>query len=58
MQLQDKQVRAFQKIYQEQFGEDIGMEEAGAMANQFVQLVKAVYKPINKNEYESKTQKS
>lgn len=40
------------KIYKEQFGVDISKEEALEQGTKLLQLVRTVYQPITKKEYE------
>lgn len=52
MSIQEQQITEFQKLYKEEYGEDISKEEAYDKGLRLVQLIQAVYKPANatKNE--------
>ncbi|MFC1645492.1 hypothetical protein ACFL08_05725 [Patescibacteria group bacterium] len=52
MELTDKQIKEFQKIYKKEFSEEISFEEARDGASRLVQLMKMIYKPIKKSDLE------
>ncbi len=51
MVLSDKNISGFQNLYKEEFREDISEEEAYAEAVKLIELVRAIYKPITKEDY-------
>lgn len=52
MLLDDKHVSSFQKLYKESFGEDISKEEAYTQGIKLIELVRVVYQPMTKEEYD------
>lgn len=47
-----EQLKEFKAIYKKEFGEDISDKEALESATQLVNLMRIVYKPITKEDYE------
>ena len=45
MRINDKQLEEFQKLYKENFGEDISKQEALEKGLKLVNLIKLIYKP-------------
>lgn len=54
--LSDQQIREFQKLYQQEFGEPIDQGKARVIATQLVDLVRAIYQPY-KPGYDQKDEK-
>lgn len=52
MQLSPKQIRNFKSLYKEHFSVDLSDDEAVEKGSQLVMILRKVYKPILKNEYE------
>ena len=52
MQLSDKQITDFQKLYREHFGEQISKEEAREKGLGLIRLIELVYKPDELNDDE------
>ena len=46
MKLEDKDLREFQAIYEEEFGEPISEQEASYMASRLVTLYEALSRPL------------
>jgi hypothetical protein len=46
------QVEKFQQLYREEFGVDLPYNEALENAVKLVEIVREVYKPINKADYQ------
>ena len=57
MQITDKQIERFIHIYQRHFGVLLKREIAYEKCLQLVNLVKAIYKPIKKTDYEEYSKK-
>jgi hypothetical protein len=51
MKLTEKDIAKFKKIYKEHYGEEINDFVAYESANSLVQMIKLVYKPITKEQY-------
>lgn len=52
MALTKEDIEKFKKLYKEHYGEEINDFVAYEAANRLVQMVKAVYKPITKEQYD------
>ncbi len=52
MFLSSKNVSDFQEIYKETFNEEISTEEAIEQGAKLIELIRAVYRPITKENYE------
>jgi hypothetical protein len=52
MLLEDKHISAFQELYTKSFNEDISKEEAYTQAVKLIELVRVVYQPMTKEEYD------
>ena len=52
MQLSDKMIKKFQILYKEHFGIEISKKEAYEKGIKLVQLMKLIYKPIKKSDFE------
>jgi hypothetical protein len=52
MLLDDKHISAFQELYKKNFGEDISKEEAYTQGIKLIELVRVVYQPMTKEEYD------
>ena len=50
--LEKESVEKFQKIYKQETGCEIPYQEALAMAEQLISLVRLTYRPIKKTSYE------
>jgi hypothetical protein len=50
MKLSDSQIESFQKLYKKHFGEEISRDVALDKGLRLLQLIEAVYKPINKKQ--------
>jgi len=50
MQITNKQSKRFQKLWKDEFGEEIEKEKAREEALRLVRLVELVYKPIKKSD--------
>jgi hypothetical protein len=48
----DKALAEYKAIYKKQFGEDLSDQEALEQATKLLTLMKAVYRPIKKSDYE------
>jgi hypothetical protein len=46
-----KNISSFQTLYKEEFKEEISEEEAYNQAVKLIELVRAIYKPITKEDY-------
>ncbi|MCB9813210.1 MAG: hypothetical protein H6772_02255 [Pseudomonadales bacterium] len=55
--LSQKAIIEFQKIYQEELGTEISIEEASERAEKFLRLFKMIYQPIPDKWLEEKTDK-
>ena len=55
MQLTDKQIKEYQRIYKEYYGFSISYDEAREEGTSLVLLMKMIYKPITKEDYRNKT---
>ncbi len=51
MVLSGKNISSFQILYKEEFKEEISEEEAYDQAVKLIELVRAIYKPITKEDY-------
>lgn len=51
MVLSGKNISSFQTLYKEEFMEEISEEEAYNQAVKLIELVRAIYKPITKEDY-------
>lgn len=56
MSLTREQVEKFQKIYKERFGEEISYDEALKSGTKLVNLMRIIYKPITKEDFEKYSQ--
>jgi hypothetical protein len=52
MHIEEKYILKFQKIYEEEFGENISYDEALKQCTALVNLCKIVYRPITKEDIE------
>lgn len=52
MRLTEEDLKEFKRIYKKEFGEDISDKDALEKATRLIRLVKAVYKPIKKSDFE------
>ncbi|MDO8569477.1 MAG: hypothetical protein Q7R89_01705 [bacterium] len=52
MQISDIQLDKFITLYREKFGVELDRQSAYEKGVRLVQLMKTVYKPITKNDYE------
>lgn len=52
MALTEKDISEFKKLYKEHYGEELNDFVAYEAANRLVQMIKAVYKPITKEQYD------
>lgn len=52
MQISPEQLAEFKRLYREEFGEDISDAEALDSATSLLTLIKAVYKPIPKADFD------
>jgi len=50
--LSDEQIKKFQALYKEQFGEDISREEAYEQGAKLIRLFELIYKPITQEDYQ------
>jgi hypothetical protein len=50
--ISSEQLQEYKRIYKEHFGKDISDAEALESATKLISLVKAVYKPMTKKEFE------
>ncbi len=50
--LTDAQKSKFQKLYQERFGRTISREEALAKGIELIELLKLIYKPMTREDYQ------
>ena len=51
MLLSDRQITKFQMIYKNRFGRKINRREAYEKGVKLIQLIKLIYKPMTKDEY-------
>jgi hypothetical protein len=51
MVLSGKHISSFQNLYKVEFEEDISEEEAYTQAVKLIELVRSIYKPITKEDY-------
>ncbi len=51
MVLSGKNISSYQTLYKEEFMEDITEEDAYTQAVKLIELVRAIYKPITKEDY-------
>lgn len=51
MKLSDQKIKEFQELYKQKFGEELDHGTASFMANRLVGMMKLVYKPIRKKEF-------
>lgn len=51
MVLSGKNIASFQILYKDEFMEEISQEEAYRQAVKLIELVRAIYKPITKEDY-------
>jgi len=49
--LSDEQIKQFQALYKDTFGQDISKEEALRKGTKLVRLFEIVYQPITKEQY-------
>lgn len=49
--LSEEQISQFQRLYKNQFGEEISKEAAAEKGAKLIQLIQAIYKPITKEEF-------
>jgi hypothetical protein len=52
--LTDEQVKKFQHVFHSQYGNDLDFESAKQEAEQFVHLIKQIYKPMKKYAFNKK----
>lgn len=57
MELDKKVIKEFREIYKKEFGEEINDTTAQEMAIRVLNLFRAVYGPLIKNNYESNKRK-
>jgi aldehyde:ferredoxin oxidoreductase len=50
--LSDEQITQFKMLYKKHFGEEISQEDARERGEKLIRLLKLVYKPMSKDEYE------
>lgn len=50
--IEETSVKKFQELYKTETGKNISYQEALEMAGQLIDLVRLVYRPIKKSEYE------
>lgn len=50
MVLSDDDIRKFQEVYKEQFGKEIGKEDAYEQGIKLLRLMAVVYQPMTKEE--------
>jgi hypothetical protein len=50
--ISSEQLKEFKKIYKKEFGEDISDEDALESATKLIEMVKLIYRPIKKSDYE------
>lgn len=58
MELTQAQIRKFQTLYKEQFSVELSDEDAIEKGSALVMLLKQVYKPLPKDEYENKNEQT
>ena len=58
MELSDKQISEFQRIYEKEFGVKISRQDAIDQGTKLLALVKIVYQPIPKQDSKSITNSS
>lgn len=56
--LSDEQIKKFQALYKEQFGEDISREEAYEQGIKLIRLFELIYKPITEEDYQGIKERS
>ena len=52
MSLSKESIKEFKKIYKKRFGKDLSDQVALEKATKLLNLVKAVYRPMTKKEYD------
>ena len=52
MQLSDKKILEFQKLYQKHFGQKISQEEANEKGTNLIRFIELVYKPMTEDMYQ------
>lgn len=57
MQLSDKKIAEFQKLYLKHFGQEISREEAHEKGIKLIRLIELVYKPMAKADYQKLQQR-
>ena len=53
----DSDVKKFQRLYEQEFGKKISLEESLECTESLVEMIKLIYKPIRKNVREPFTKK-
>ncbi len=53
MQLTDKDLESFQALYKKHFNKDISRAEALAKGTQLLTLMKAVYRPMTQEQFDT-----
>ena len=51
MRLSDKHISDFQNLYLEEYGINLPQEEALRRGSDLIELIRAIYKPITKEDY-------
>ena len=51
--LSDEDISEFQALYKKHFGKEISREEAYDKGVRLIRLIKAVYKPMTKDDYDA-----
>lgn len=52
MQISDKYIIEYQRLYQKRFGKEISRDLAFEQFSKLVTLMKNIYKPISKKDYQ------
>jgi hypothetical protein len=52
MVISDKQIEKFQEIYRNYYGSEISKEEAYEQGMKLIRMLKVIYHPITKEEFE------
>ncbi len=50
--LSNEQIEKYQAIYKKYYGKEISREEAYEQGIKFIRLIKLIYKPMTKEEYQ------
>lgn len=52
MSISEKHIKEYQALYKKEFGRDVSYNEADKQLSNLVNLLKIIYKPIKKKDFE------